>query len=215
MKIKNIFKDKKLYKSFIFVLICIAVYSWTIVSCLQMWLNCAILDYNMKCVEKDISKGVFTEVSEVDIDGNFTLVNDTNTYSPDDISSYIRVPNGVKYYYNTDSKEFVAPETINESVKLVLQFIILDIISTILLIVSVFKSLKKEFWSKLWRSMFLMICIFISQIAYSYAFDLLFNIPDSKSLVVGSIKIVVFASILIGYRVIEYIKFKKPNRLTK
>jgi hypothetical protein len=146
-----------------------------------MWLNCAILDVNNQNVYQDVSSGSFTEVAEIYSNGDFVLVDSPEVYTSEDISEYIRVSNDVKYYYNLNNKQFVSKLTLVESRDVMLKFGILDVVNTVMLIVSsafVFKlGSKKKFRTLKKTCMILLYIVYVlfTQFAYEYAFDVLFN----------------------------------------
>lgn len=183
MKLKNkISKDFKIkFRRWLYVMICIFVFHWSVFSCLEMWLNCAILDVNNQNVYQDVSSGSFTEVAEIYSNGDFVLVDSPEVYTSEDISEYIRVSNDVKYYYNLNNKQFVSKLTLVESRDVMLKFGILDVVNTVMLIVSsafVFKlGSKKKFRTLKKTCMILLYIVYVlfTQFAYEYAFDVLFN----------------------------------------
>lgn len=211
MKFDN--KTKKKLKSTLFVIICVLIYSWTTVSCMEMWLNCAILDVNSQNVIEDVSKGYLTEVSVIKSNGDFTLVNDDTQYTEDDISEYIRVPNNVKYYYNKDTKQFVSKLTLAESRDLMLKFVVLDILCTIMLIMIMVWAYKGRLWKRICALLLMIFSIFFSQLAYELAIGVLFQVKENLWVIMLS-KIV----ILIGVFVVRYFirRYKtKPIKLKK
>lgn len=197
MKFDN--KTKKKLKSILFVIICVLIYSWTTVSCMEMWLNCAILDVNSQNVSEDVSKGYLTEVSVIKSNGDFILVNDDTQYTEGDISEYIRVPNDVKYYYNKDTKQFVSKLTLAESRDLMLKFVVLDIVCTIMLIMIMVWAYKGKLWKRICAFLLMIFSIFFSQLAYELAIGVLFQVKENLWVIMLS-KIV----ILIGVFVVRY-----------
>ena len=131
----NLSNDKrKKYKAVLFSLVCIFIWLFAFMSGMEMWLNCAILDNNKTVVESDVKTGAMSEVENIKTDGSFTLVGGNKECFPDEVKGYIRVPNDVKYYYNTNTNYMVSKLTISESRNVVLKFFVLDIVSTCMMI---------------------------------------------------------------------------------
>lgn len=195
---------------------CIFVFLWAVFSCLEMWLNCAILDVNNQNVSQDVSSGAFTEVSEIYSNGDFLLVDNPELYTSEDISEYIRVSNDVKYYYSLDSKQFVSKLTLVESRDVVLQFGILDLVNTIMLVTTsafVFRlSPKKKFrtFKKICIVVLYIVYTLFSQFAYEYAFDVLFKVKEY----LWVIMLVKAVALLITYIVCKLCqKHRKPKTI--
>lgn len=169
-------EPRKKIVSFIFKIICILLFLWTILSGAEMWLNCIILDSNNYNVSRDVLKGNFTEVSTVYKDESFVLEGESKRLSKKDVSSYVRVPKGDRrYYYNKANKQFVAPLNDKESRDIFLKFFILDVVFSIILIYIVIYCLGRKiqyFWC---FSIFLIIYTIFFYIGVNYCFDVLYG----------------------------------------
>lgn len=176
LNVSNKFRER--FKSVLFIVVCILVYLWAVVSCLEMWLNCAILDVNSQNVAQDSKSGYLVEVSEIESNGDFYVEGDDTKYTSDDISEYIRVPNSTKYYYNFDHKYFVSKLTLVESRDIMLKFFILDIVCTFILIMLLVYAFKGKLYKKILSCLFVGFSIVMSQFAYEYAIRVLFDVSD-------------------------------------
>lgn len=215
----NLSNDKrKKYKAVLFSLVCIFIWLFAFVSGMEMWLNCAILDNNKIIVESDVKAGVMTEVENIKTDGSFTLVGDSKECSPDEVKGYIRVPNDVKYYYNTDTNYMVSKLTISESEHVVLKFFVLDIVTTCMLIyltvVYMYSNLSKvkRVIGRVLSIMITLISMLMAQFAYDYCLDVLFKVGSCDWLLLIKVGLMVTISIIVG--VVKY-KKSKPIRLKR
>lgn len=215
----NLSNDKrKKYKAVLFSLVCIFIWLFAFVSGMEMWLNCAILDNNKIIVESDVKAGVMTEVENIKTDGSFTLVGDSKECSPDEVKGYIRVPNDVKYYYNTDTNYMVSKLTITESEHVVLKFFVLDIVTTCMLIyltvVYMYSNLSKvkRVIGRVLSIMITLVSMLMAQFAYDYCLDVLFKVGSCDWLLLIKVGLMVTISIVVG--VVKY-KKSKPIRLKR
>lgn len=215
----NLSNDKrKKYKAVLFSLVCIFIWLFAFVSGMEMWLNCAILDNNKIIVESDVKAGVMTEVENIKTDGSFTLVGDSKECSPDEVKGYIRVPNDVKYYYNTDTNYMVSKLTISESEHVVLKFFVLDIVTTCMLIyltvVYMYSNLSKvkRVIGRVLSIMITLVSMLMAQFAYDYCLDVLFKVGSCDWLLLIKVGLMVTISIIVG--VVKY-KKSKPIRLKR
>lgn len=206
-------EKRKKYKAVLFSLVCIFVWLFAFVSGMEMWLNCAILDNNKTIVESDVKAGVMIEVENIKTDGSFTLVGGTEECSPDEVQRYIRVPNDVKYYYNTDTNYMVSKLTISESRNVVLKFFVLDIVTTCMLIYLVAEGMyKKSKVQKVLRIAVALLSMFFAQLAYDYCLDVLFKVGSCDWLLLIKVGLMLTTCITVG--VIKY-KKSKPVRLKR
>lgn len=206
-------EKRKKYKAVLFSLVCIFVWLFAFVSGMEMWLNCAILDNNKTIVESDVKAGVMIEVENIKTDGSFTLVGGTEECSPDEVQRYIRVPNDVKYYYNTDTNYMVSKLTISESRNVVLKFFVLDIVTTCMLIYLVAEGMyKKSKVQKVLRIAVALLSMFFAQLAYDYCLDVLFKVGSCDWLLLIKVGLMILINIMVG--VIKY-KKSKPVRLKR
>lgn len=204
---------RKKYKAVLFSLVCIFIWLFAFVSGMEMWLNCAILDNNKTIVKSDVKAGVMTEVENIKTDGSFTLVGDSKECSPDEVKGYIRVPNDVKYYYNTDTNYMVSKLTITESEHVVLKFFVLDIVTTCMLIYLVAMGMyKKSKVQKVLRIVIALVSMFFAQFAYDYCLDVLFKVGSCDWLLLIKVGLMITISIIVG--VVKY-KKSKPIRLKR
>lgn len=215
----NLSNDKrKKYKAVLFSLVCIFIWLFAFVSGMEMWLNCAILDNNKIIVESDVKAGVMTEVENIKTDGSFTLVGDSKECSPDEVKGYIRVPNDVKYYYNTDTNYIVSKLTISESEHVVLKFFVLDIVTTCMLIyltvVYMYSNLSKvkRVIGRILSIVITLVSMLMAQFAYDYCLDVLFKVGSCDWLLLIKVSLMVTISIIVG--VVKY-KKSKPIRLKR
>lgn len=215
----NLSNDKrKKYKAVLFSLVCIFIWLFAFVSGMEMWLNCAILDNNKIIVESDVKAGVMTEVENIKTDGSFTLVGDSKECSSDEVKGYIRVPNDVKYYYNTDTNYMVSKLTITESEHVVLKFFVLDIVTTCMLIyltvVYMYSNLSKvkRVIGRVLSIMITLVSMLMAQFAYDYCLDVLFKVGSCDWLLLIKVGLMVTISIVVG--VVKY-KKSKPIRLKR
>lgn len=206
-------EKRKKYKAVLFSLVCIFVWLFAFVSGMEMWLNCAILDNNKTIVESDVKAGVMIEVENIKTDGSFTLVGGTEECSPDEVQRYIRVPNDVKYYYNTDTNYMVSKLTISESRNVVLKFFVLDIVTTCMLIYLVAEGMyKKSKVQKVLRIAVALLSMFFAQLAYDYCLAVLFEVGSCDWLLLIKVGLMLTTCITVG--VIKY-KKSKPVRLKR
>ena len=212
VKVSEGFKEK--FKNWFFIIVCVLIYSWTAVSCVEMWLNCAILDVNAQNVSQDVSSGNLTEVSTIDSSGNFYIEGNSDEYTSDDISEYIRVPNDVKYYYNLETRSFVSKLTMVESRNLILKFFILDIVCTVMLIMSVVHAFKGNKLIKIASILLYVITVLFFQFAYEYAFEVLFNITSYMWVIMLTKGIALVGTFVVKALVTKYTS-KNPKRLRK
>lgn len=216
----NLSNDKrKKYKAVLFSLVCIFIWLFAFVSGMEMWLNCAILDNNKTIVESDVKAGVMTEVENIKTDGSFTLVGDSKECSPDEVKGYIRVPNDVKYYYNTDTNYMVSKLTITESEHVVLKFFVLDIVTTCMLIYltvvymySSNPSKAKRVIGRILSIMIALVSMLMAQFAYDYCLDVLFKVGSCDWLLLIKVGLMISVIIIVG--VVKY-KKSKPIRLKR
>lgn len=206
-------EKRKKYKAVLFSLVCIFVWLFAFVSGMEMWLNCAILDNNKTIVESDVKAGVMIEVENIKTDGSFTLVGGTEECSPDEVQRYIRVPNDVKYYYNTDTNYMVSKLTISESRNVVLKFFVLDIVTTCMLIYLVAEGMyMKSKVQKVLRIAVALLSMFFAQLAYDYCLAVLFEVGSCDWLLLIKVGLMLTTCITVG--VIKY-KKSKPVRLKR
>lgn len=206
-------EKRKKYKAVLFSLVCIFVWLFAFVSGMEMWLNCVILDNNKTIVESDVKAGVMIEVENIKTDGSFTLVGGTEECSPDEVQRYIRVPNDVKYYYNTDTNYMVSKLTISESRNVVLKFFVLDIVTTCMLIYLVAEGMyKKSKVQKVLRIAVALLSMFFAQLAYDYCLAVLFEVGSCDWLLLIKVGLMLTTCITVG--VIKY-KKSKPVRLKR
>lgn len=209
---------RKKYKAVLFSLVCIFIWLFAFVSGMEMWLNCAILDNNKTIVKSDVKAGVMTEVENIKTDGSFTLVGDSKECSPDEVKGYIRVPNDVKYYYNTDTNYMVSKLTISESEHVVLKFFVLDIVTTCMLIyltvVYMYSNLSKvkRVIGRVLSIMITLVSMLMAQFAYDYCLDVLFKVGSCDWLLLIKVGLMITISIIVG--VVKY-KKSKPIRLKR
>lgn len=209
---------RKKYKAVLFSLVCIFIWLFAFVSGMEMWLNCAILDNNKTIVKSDVKAGVMTEVENIKTDGSFTLVGDSKECSPDEVKGYIRVPNDVKYYYNTDTNYMVSKLTITESEHVVLKFFVLDIVTTCMLIyltvVYMYSNLSKvkRVIGRVLSIMITLVSMLMAQFAYDYCLDVLFKVGSCDWLLLIKVGLMISVSIIVG--VVKY-KKSKPIRLKR
>lgn len=216
----NLSNDKrKKYKAVLFSLVCIFIWLFAFVSGMEMWLNCAILDNNKTIVKSDVKTGVMTEVETIKTDGSFTLVGGNKECSPDEVKGYIRVPNDVKYYYNTDTNYMVSKLTMFESEHVVLKFFVLDIVATCMLIYltvvymySSNPSKVKRVIGRILSIMITLVSMLMAQFAYDYCLDVLFKVGSCDWLLL--VKVGLTISIIITVGVVKY-KKSKPIRLKR
>lgn len=212
-------EKRKKYKTVLFSLVCIFIWLFAFVSGMEMWLNCAILDNNKTIVESDVKAGVMTEVENIKTDGSFTLVGDNKECSPDEVKGYIRVPNDVKYYYNTNTNYMVSKLTISESRNVVLKFFVLDIVSTCMMIylVTVYAYSKnprkvKRVLGRVLSILIASVSMLMAQFAYDYCLGVLFKIGSCDWLLLIKVGLVIF---VMG--VVKFIKYRRaqPTRLKR
>lgn len=191
-------KFKSRYKTYLYSVLHCLVLSWVLFSCLEMWLSCAILDVNTQNVTEDVSNGSLVEVSEVYSNGDFILEGSSDIHSSTDISEYIRVPNDVKYYYNTNTKQFVSKLTMVESRDIVLKFFILDAVYTVVLLASIgiWVFTKGSSLLRVISFSWFTVCVVFSQFAYEYAFDVLFSITKNMWLILA-IKLLLLVVVIV------------------
>lgn len=212
-------EKRKKYKTVLFSLVCIFIWLFAFVSGMEMWLNCAILDNNKTIVESDVKAGVMTEVENIKTDGSFTLVGSSKECSPDEVKWYIRVPNDVKYYYNTDTNYMVSKLTISESRNVVLKFFVLDIVSTCMMIylVTVYAYSKnprkvKRVLGRVLSILIASVSMLMAQFAYDYCLNVLFKVGSCDWLLL--IKVGLMVLIIIIVVAVKY-KKSKPVRLKR
>lgn len=158
-KISN--KGKKNFKKVLYVGLYIVIISWMVVSGIQLWLDCAILDNNYSNMLVDKQDGSITEVADVYSNGDFTLSGDGTVLKSDsDINNYVRVPSYGSYYYNKENKSFFAPLTKVETRNLMLKFVLLDMLSFIIMIILLVHNRNKGTWLK--------VIIWVSEILYAF-----------------------------------------------
>ncbi len=216
----NLSNDKrKKYKAVLFSLVCIFVWLFAFMSGMEMWLNCAILDNNKTVVESDVKTGAMSEVENIKTDGSFTLVGGNKECSPDEVKGYIRVPNDVKYYYNTNTNYMVSKLTISESRNVVLKFFVLDIVSTCMMIylVTVYVHSKnsrkvKRVLGRVLSILIALVSMLMAQFAYDYCLDVLFKVGSCDWLLLIKVGLMVLIIIIVG--AVKY-KKSKPVRLKR
>lgn len=213
IKVSNDFKKK--FKHWFYIIVCILIYSWTTVCCAEMWLNCIILAVNNQNVVQDINSGNLMEVATIDSSGNFTLEGSSEEYTSADVTGYIRVPNDVKYYYNLETKNFVSKLTIVESRNVILKFFILDIVCTIMLIMTLVYAFRGGIIKKISSVLLYILSIFISQCAYEYAFDVLFDITEYLWVIILTKAVLVVIVFTVKGLIKKFKGSKKPKRLKK
>lgn len=212
-------EKRKKYKAVLFSLVCIFVWLFAFMSGMEMWLNCAILDNNKTVVESDVKAGVMTEVENIKTDGSFTLVGGNKKCSPDEVKGYIRVPNDVKYYYNTNTNYMVSKLTISESEHVVLKFFVLDIVSTCMMIylVTVYAYSKnprkvKRVLGRVLSILIASVSMLMAQFAYDYCLNVLFKVDSCDWLLLIKVGLMVLIIIIVG--AVKY-KKSKPVRLKR
>ena len=210
---------RKKYKAVLFSLVCIFIWLFAFVSGMEMWLNCAILDNNKTIVKSDVKAGVMTEVENIKTDGSFTLVGDSKECSPDEVKGYIRVPNDVKYYYNTDTNYMVSKLTITESEHVVLKFFVLDIVTTCMLIyltvVYMYSNLSKvkRVIGRVLSIMITLVSMLMAQFAYDYCLDVLFKVGSCDWLLLIKVGLMISVSIIVGVvKYLSLIHISEPTR---
>ena len=204
---------KKNFKLFMNILIVLLLISWTVVSMIQMSLNCSILDLNNSNLKDDLGSTGLYEVSDVYTNGNFTLEDgdDGKEYTTADIKDYIRVSSTDKYYYIKKTKSFVAPLTFVEKRNVMLQSIILDILTYIMFAMFLISSVKKAQKRCIVYLILFIVFEFVTFIGYDFAFDVLLNIePAAKWVFVG--KLILMAVIVLVTEIIRTQR-AKPKRL--
>lgn len=188
--------SKKKYRNILFGIILVLICIWGIMTGIQMLLECYILDVNSSNVKDDIKNGSLVEVSTVYENEDFYLEGVKTKYTKNDIKSYIRVPEGGKYYYNIKNKSFVAPLNSKESRDEILQFFVLD---TVIFFIGLYLVLfrgdvkRSKFW--LYSLLFIVYCI-IGYLVYNYSITVLYGRGISSSLIT-SIKLFILAICLI------------------
>lgn len=188
--------SKKKYRNILFGIILVLICIWGIMTGIQMLLECYILDVNSSNVKDDIKNGSLVEVSTVYENEDFYLEGVKTKYTKNDIKSYIRVPEGGKYYYNIKNKSFVAPLNSKESRDEILQFFVLD---TVIFFIGLYLVLfrgdvkRSKFW--LYSLLFIVYCI-IGYLVYNYSITVLYGGGISSSLIT-SIKLFILAICLI------------------
>lgn len=211
-------EKRKKYKAVLFSLVCIFIWLFAFVSGMEMWLNCAILDNNKTIVESDVKTGAMSEVENIKTDGSFTLVGGNKECSPDEVKGYIRVPNDVKYYYNTNTNYMVSKLTISESEHVVLKFFVLDIVTTCMLIyltvVYMYSNLSKvkRVIGRVLSIMITLVSMLMAQFAYDYCLDVLFKVGSCDWLLLIKVGLMIF---VMG--VVKFIKYRRaqPTRLKR
>lgn len=188
--------SKEKYRNILFGIILVLICIWGIMTGIQMLLECYILDVNSSNVKDDIKNGSLVEVSTVYENEDFYLEGVKTKYTKNDIKSYIRVPEGGKYYYNIKNKSFVAPLNSKESRDEILQFFVLD---TVIFFIGLYLVLfrgdvkRSKFW--LYSLLFIVYCI-IGYLVYNYSITVLYGRGISSSLIT-SIKLFILAICLI------------------
>lgn len=212
-------EKKKKYKSIFFSIVCIMIWVYAFTVGIQMWLNCAILDNNKSVVEHDVKSGAMVEVENIKTDGSFTLVGGEQECSPDEVKGYIRVPNDVKYYYNTNTNYLVSKLTMSESKDVVIKFFLLDIVCTCMLIYltvvymySSNPSKVKRVIGRILSIMITLVSMLMAQFAYDYCLGVLFKISSCDWLLLIKVGLVILISLIVG--VVKY-KKSKPVRLKR
>lgn len=188
--------SKEKYRNILFGIILVLICIWGIMTGIQMLLECYMLDINASNVKDDIKNGSLVEVSTVYENEDFYLEGVKTKYTKNDIKSYIRVPEGGKYYYNIKNKSFVAPLNSKESRDEILQFFVLD---TVIFFIGLYLVLfrgdvkRAKFW--LYSLLFIVYCI-IGYLVYNYSITVLYGGGISSSLIT-SIKLFILAICLI------------------
>lgn len=203
--------SKEKYRNILFGIILVLICIWGIMTGIQMLLECYILDVNASNVKDDIKNGSLVEVSTVYENEDFYLEGVKTKYTKNDIKSYIRVPEGGKYYYNIKNKSFVAPLNSKESRDEILQFFILDIVMFFIgLYLILFRSNDKiwKFW--LYSILFIVYCI-VGFIVFDYSISILYG-KGINSGVIPSIKLFILAICLVVRQVRLYSKNKRKNK---
>jgi hypothetical protein len=212
-------EKKKKYKSIFFSIVCIMLWVYAFTVGIQMWLNCAILGNNKSVVEYDVKSGAMVEVENIKTDGSFTLVGGKQECSPDEVKGYIRVPNDVKYYYNTNTNYMVSKLTISESKDVVIKFFLLDIVCTCMLIYltvvymySSNPSKVKRVLGRILSIMITLVSMLMAQFAYDYCIDVLFKVGSCDWVLLLKISL-----LLVALGVVKFIKYRKaqPIRLKR
>lgn len=171
-------KYKNIYRKILYILVVVFLYLWYLLAGAELSLNSYILEINRNNVEDDVSRGVLTEVAQINTDGSFYLEGSEDKCSPDEINEYIRVPNGTKYYYDTNTKNFVSEVTLTESRNFILKFLILDIIISIMFIIELVIVRKKKALAVAGFVLWYLVTVFYSWCIYSYSFEVLFEVKE-------------------------------------
>lgn len=194
----------------LYTIVCILIYSWGIVAGLELSLNCYIVDTNNSNVTQDIKNGTLSEVAVVYKDGSFVLEGSSKEISSEKIKGYIRVPSGTKYYYNKETKEFVSALTESESRKLILKFLILDILCFVITVVMFVKNINKNLLRRVLICMLFILSAFFSWCIYEFAFEVLFNLfGDSKYVILSKIFIFFTVYLVLLIKDLKTTKLKK------
>lgn len=172
-------KIKKKIKSIFILLVCSFLLSWCIAIGLDVWLKCAILDTNKSNAYTDIHSGVLKEVSTVYDNGDFIIKGVDDFYTLDDITGYIRVPAGMRYYYNLETKSFVAPLTMVESRNIISQFGMLDLVCYVVFLVMLILKQKSKLYIRIIMYSLFTIGIILSELTFTNALNVLYGVENS------------------------------------
>lgn len=211
-KISN--KGKKNFKKVLYVGLYIVIISWMVVSGIQLWLDCAILDNNYSNMLVDKHDDSITEVADVYSNGDFTLSGDGTVLKSDsDVNNYVRVPSYGSYYYNKENKSFFAPLTKVETRNLMLKFVLLDMLSFIIMIVLLVHNRNKGTWLKviIWVSEILY--AFVTYLIYANALSVLYRV-EKGVWIIPLVKLVILCIVLLIAFIVDARKDTKlPLRL--
>lgn len=172
-------KVKSRIKTAIYVAVSVLIYIWALLSGMQTWVSSLILDNNRNMVIADILNNSVVEVAEVYANGDFRLVGEEELHTEDEISEYIRVPSGMKPYYQPENRLFVAPITISDGKQIGLKFYLLDVLCYIMLILNLYAVMKDgKLWQKIAMWVLFGVSVLFAQCAIDITFLVLYNIGD-------------------------------------
>ena len=209
-------KFKRNYKRVIYITLYIVIISWMLVSGVQLWLDCAILDSNYSNTVEDINNGNVIEVSDVYSNGDFILSGNSDLLkSEDSIDSYVRLPNYCRYYYNKESKTFFAPLTRVETRNLIIKFMLLDLLSLIIMIILFVYNRNKGIWLKTAILISEIIYVFSTYLIYANALYVLYKVVKNVWMI-PLVKLALLCIVLlIAYVVDARREMKSPIKLQR
>lgn len=209
-------KFKRNYKRVIYITLYIVIISWMLVSGVQLWLDCAILDSNYSNTVEDINNGNVIEVSDVYSNGDFILSGNGDLLkSEDSIDSYVRLPNYCRYYYNKESKTFFAPLTRVETRNLIIKFMLLDLLSLIIMIILFVYNRNKGIWLKTAILISEIIYVFSTYLIYANALYVLYKVVKNVWMI-PLVKLALLCIVLlIAYVVDARREMKSPIKLQR